>query len=103
MAQLQATTQTSSPKRKKKQDDSKIELWKKDPTGDELREMAEITEAFEEEGLEVDPEVIRRAVVNDNMPKYMTLIAKDLEEDRAIQREQDYFDLKQRKTTAIAS
>ena len=49
--------------------------------------MAEITEAFEEEGLEVDPEVIRRAVVNDNMPKYMTLIAKDLEEDRAIQRE----------------
>ena len=39
-----------------------------------MKEMAEMTEAFEEEGIEVDPEAIRQAIVLDNMPKYMTLI-----------------------------
>jgi len=49
-----------------------VEMWRKEPTGDELREMAELTELCEETGLEVDPEAIRRAIVHDDMPKYMT-------------------------------
>ena len=44
--------------------------------------MAEITECCEDNGIEVDPEAIRRAVVNENKTKYMTLIEKDLKEDR---------------------
>ena len=44
--------------------------------------MAELTEALEESGIEFDPDAIRRAVVNENTPKYMALIEKDLQEDR---------------------
>lgn len=69
----------------------KVDIWRKDPTGDELREMAEITENFEENGIKVDPEMIRRAVVNENVPKYMTLIQKDLKEDLEQQKELEYF------------
>lgn len=72
MAQLTQTTATK-PKKKKKAENL-VELWLKDPTGEEMKEMAEMTEAFEEEGIEVDPEAIRQAIVLDNMPKYMTLI-----------------------------
>ena len=58
-----------------------------------MKEMAEITECFEDDGIDIDPETIRNAIVNDNMPKYMTLIEKDLKEDRAMQKELDYFSL----------
>ena len=44
--------------------------------------MEELTKCFEDLGQEVDPNSIRRAVVRENMPRYMTLISKDLKEDR---------------------
>lgn len=40
--------------------------------------MAGITQSLEKSGVKVDPEAIRRAVVKDDMPKHMTLIAKEL-------------------------
>ena len=58
--------------------------------------MAELTECFEENGIEVDQNAIRRAVVNENTTKYMTLIEKDLQEDRNEQKEKDFFTIQQR-------
>ena len=92
MAQLSAPVK----KKEKKKKQYKVELWQKEPTGDEMKEMAEITECFEDDGIDIDPETIRNAIVNDNMPKYMTLIEKDLKEDRAMQKELDYFSLQER-------
>ena len=46
-------------KTKKKAKEFKVEIWHKEPTGDEMREMAEITEAFEEDGIEIDHDAIR--------------------------------------------
>lgn len=76
MAQLAASTVTK--KKVVKKAAYKVEIWNKDPTGDELREMAELTECMEEIGIPVDSDTIRRAVVNENKTKYMTLIEKDL-------------------------
>ena len=59
--------------------------------------MAEITECFEENGIKVDQDVIRRAVVNENKTKYMSQIEKDLEEDRNYQKETDFISLQQRR------
>lgn len=86
MAQLIADA-NSKKKAKKVRPEYKVDIWRKDPTGDELREMAELTENLEENGIQFDPDVIRRAVVNENMPKYMTLIQNDLKEDLEYNRE----------------
>ena len=58
--------------------------------------MAELTKCFEDLGQEVDQNSIRRAVVRENMPRYMTLISKDLKEDRDYQKELDYFTLQKK-------
>ena len=63
--------------------------------------MAEITECCEENGIDIDQSAIRRAVVNENKTKYMTLIEKDLKEDQSHQRELDFFALQQRKETSM--
>ena len=94
MAQLAAAT--LAKKKSKKNKDYTVEIWNKDPTGEELKEMAELTECFEENGIEVDQNAIRRAVVNENTTKYMTLIEKDLQEDRNEQKEKDFFTIQQR-------
>lgn len=98
MAQLAAVTVSSKKTKKKK--NYTVEIWNKEPTGEELREIAEITECFEENGIEVDPDTIRRAVVNDNQPKYMSLIEKDLLDDRNLQKELDFASLQQRRDTS---
>ena len=74
--------------------------WNKDPTGEELKEMAELTECLEENGIHVDREAIRRAVVNENKTKYMIAIEKELHEDRSHQKELDYYTLQQRQETS---
>ena len=83
-------------KKPKKVKEYKVEQWHKEPTGDEMREIVEITEAFEEDGLEVDHEVLREGIVLNNMPKYMTLIDKDMKIDSRSAREKDYFNLQKR-------
>lgn len=80
----------------KKVPDFKVEMWQKDPTEEELREMAGITQSLEKSGVRFDPEAIRRAVVKDDMPKHMTLIAKELLEEQRYERELAYFNLQQR-------
>ena len=73
MAQL---TKDDKPKDKpkKKEDAFRNAIWQQDPTSEELKEMAELTKCFEDLGQTVDPNSIRRAVVRENMPRYMTLI-----------------------------
>ena len=55
--------------------------------------MAEITSGFEANGIPVDPAAIRRAVVNENMPKHMTLIEKEMNEELNFEKETAYFNL----------
>ena len=43
--------------------------------------MAELMESLESNGIAVDAETIRRGIVNENMPKHMTIIARDYKED----------------------
>ncbi len=58
-----------------------------------MEEMAEITSGLEANGIPVDPEAIRRAVVNENMPKHMTLIEKEMNEELKFEKETAYFNL----------
>ena len=58
--------------------------------------MAEITRGFELSGIKVDAATIRRAVVNENMPKHMTLIENEMKEELNYEKEMAYFNLSQR-------
>ena len=60
--------------KKKRKTEYKVDIWQKDPTAEELKEMSDLTANLERDGIRVDQETIRRGIVNENVPKHMTLI-----------------------------
>ena len=93
MAQITAEANAKKTKKTKIEKPYVVEMWQKEPTGDELREMKELTEACEDRGLQVNPQAVRRAIVRDNMPKYMTLIERDIKEAQDELNEANYFSI----------
>lgn len=87
---------STSTKKKKKKADYKVDIWHKAPTIDEQKEMNDLQARLERDGVRVDDETIRRGVVNENIPKYMTLVEKDFADDRKERKEDENFTLTQR-------
>ena len=71
------TGKVEEVKKVKKKKKKQISVWLKQPNGKELREIAELTEVFEDAGMIVDPNVMRRVIVNDADPEYVNQIKNE--------------------------
>ena len=59
-----------------------IKVFKREPMGDELRDIVELTEMCAENGVEVDQEALKNAIVYDPYPKYMIDVNQEYRENR---------------------
>ena len=70
-AEKKAKALKDGSKKKKTVKLKEVKIWQRQPNGGELREMAELTETFEDAGMIVRNGVMRKVVVNDHEPEYV--------------------------------
>ena len=58
-----------------------IKVFKREPQGNELRDVVELTELCVDKNVEVDQEVLKNAIVYDPFPKYMIDVTEEYKED----------------------
>lgn len=93
MGQIMAEQLNAKKKKKKKDKEHEVEIWKKELNEEECREIEELRRGLAMDGIRVDEDTLRRGIVNENIPKHMTLIGKDLDDDRKEKREDEHFSL----------
>lgn len=59
-----------------------IKVFKREPIGQELRDIVEVTEMCADRGVEIDQEALKNAIVYDPYPKYMIDVKKEYKENQ---------------------
>ena len=80
-------------KKKKKKTEYSVDIWQKEPTAEEQKEINELAAICERDGIEMDHVTLRRGIVNENIPKHMTLITRDFNDERRDKQEEEQFAL----------
>ena len=93
MGQIMAEQLNAKKKKKKKEKEHVVDIWKKELNEEECREIEELRRGLAMDGIRVDEDTLRRGIVNENIPKHMTLIGKDFDDDRKEKREDEHFSL----------